>query len=563
MIGPLAITIDSPEAGARRFEACTGVFPIGSDPANRIVLPGEEVDWRHAVMILMEEEARIEALSNRCPVTVNGERVETRRRIAAGDRIGIGPYTLWYDEGAAPGEAAPPPAPAAPLPPAPPPAPAPPEPPDGGRRDVAREVKRQIQRELLDRLDLKRLTIRQVQAEELKRRIRDTLESIVGEIRGRLPEGMDRAELVREMYNEAVGLGPLEDFFGDPEITEIMVNGPDRIYVEKGGKLFLTGKTFMDAASVHAVIERIVSPIGRRIDESQPYVDARLPDGSRVNAIVSPLSLSGPCLTIRLFSKEPFTMENLIERNSITREVAEFLEACVKLRRNIVVSGGTGSGKTTLLNVISRSLPKDERIITIEDAAELRLPQEHVIRLEARPPNIEGRGAIPIRDLVRNALRMRPDRIVVGECRGGEALDMLQAMNTGHEGSLTTVHANSPRDALSRLETMVLMAGMDLPLRAIREQIGSAIHLVVHIARFSDGSRKVSRVSEVVGLEADRITMQDIFEFRQTGVDERGRVQGRTAPTGAVPTFLEDLEAHGLRVDRRIFGGGLREGGIG
>jgi len=282
-------------------------------------------------------------------------------------------------------------------------------------------------------------------------------------------------------------------------------------------------------------------------------VDARLPDGSRVNAIIHPLSLSGPCLTVRKFSREPLRVEDLVRFDTLVPAIADFLRAAVRLRRNIVVSGGTGTGKTTLLNVISGYIPDTERIITIEDAAELRLRQDHVIRLEARPPNIEGRGAISIRDLVRNALRMRPDRIVVGECRGGEALDMLQAMNTGHEGSLTTVHANSPRDVISRLETMVLMSGMDLPVRAIREQIGSAIHLIVHIARYSDGSRKIARIAELVGLEGDQVTMQDIFLFRQTGVDGKGRVQGRFLPTGSVPTFVEDLAARGLSIDRRMF----------
>ncbi len=312
----------------------------------------------------------------------------------------------------------------------------------------------------------------------------------------------------------------------------------------------------MNDTSVLAIIERIVSPIGRRIDESQPYVDARLPDGSRVNAIIHPLSLSGPCLTIRKFSKVPFTDRDLVRLGTLTDDATSLLDVCVRLRKNIIVSGGTGSGKTTLLNVLSGYLPAADRIVTIEDAAELRLTQSHVVRLEARPPNIEGRGAIPIRDLVRNALRMRPDRIVVGECRGGEALDMLQAMNTGHDGSLTTVHANSPRDVISRLETMVLMSGMDLPIRAIREQVASAIDLIVHESRLSDGSRKVTRITEVMGLEGDQITMQDLFEFKQTGIGEDGSVQGIFAPTGSVPSFLEDMKARGMSLDHAIFSPG-------
>jgi pilus assembly protein CpaF len=332
-----------------------------------------------------------------------------------------------------------------------------------------------------------------------------------------------------------------------------MVNGPNRLYVEKNGKLILTDSTFMDQASVLAIIERIVSPIGRRIDESQPYVDARLADGSRVNAIIHPLSLIGPCLTIRKFAKTPFTDADLIRFGTMTEKFCEFLRICVRMRKNIIVSGGTGSGKTTLLNVLSSYLPSDERIITIEDAAELRLKQDHVVSLEARPPNIEGKGAVAIRDLVRNALRMRPDRIVVGECRGGEALDMLQAMNTGHDGSLTTIHANSPRDVISRLETMVLMSGMELPVRAIREQVASAIDVIVHESRYSDGSRKIASIAEVVGLEGEQITMQNIFEFRQTGLDENGKVIGAFTATGSVPTFLEELHAYGMEIDRTMF----------
>jgi pilus assembly protein CpaF len=348
-------------------------------------------------------------------------------------------------------------------------------------------------------------------------------------------------------------LGPLEDLLADPSVTEIMVNGPSRVYVERRGKIELTEKTFLDDGSVLAVIERIVSPLGRRIDESQPYVDARLRDGSRVNAVIHPLSLTGPCLTIRKFSKVPLTEKDLIRLGTWTAEMCAFLQAAVLARKNIVVSGGTGSGKTTLLNVLGGFVPETDRIITIEDAAELQLKQEHVISLEARPPNIEGKGAISIRDLVRNSLRMRPDRILVGECRGGEALDMLQAMNTGHDGSLTTVHANSPRDTISRLETLVLMSGMDLPVRAIREQIASAVDLIVQESRFSDGSRKVTNITEVVGLEGDRTTMQDIFVYEQKGVDAEGRVVGRFAPTGSVPTFLDSLRARGVKLDQTMF----------
>ena len=416
-----------------------------------------------------------------------------------------------------------------------------------------REIKNQIHKELVQRLDLKRLSASRASSAELNKRAKETLQTIVNEVRSKLPPGIDADELAREIYNEALRLGPLEAFLADDTITEIMVNGPHMVYVERKGKLELTGQTFMDDASVLAIIERIVSPIGRRIDESQPYVDARLADGSRVNAIIPPLSLVGPCITIRKFSKTPLTTEDFIRFGTWTAEMAEFLKICVKMRKNIIVAGGTGSGKTTLLNVLSSFIPDNERVVTIEDAAELRLTQPHLVRLEARPPNIEGRGAITIRDLVRNALRMRPDRIIVGECRSGEALDMLQAMNTGHDGSLTTVHANSPRDVISRLETMVLMSGLDLPSRAIREQISSAVDLIVHESRMSDGSRRITHITEVLGLEGTQTIMQDIFEFKQTGVDKDGKIMGFLAPTGSVPTFFEQIKSRGLYLDPVIF----------
>jgi pilus assembly protein CpaF len=379
------------------------------------------------------------------------------------------------------------------------------------------------------------------------------LEAIVREVGSRLPPDIAPQALIKEVYDEAVGLGPLEDLLADATVTEIMVNGPTQVFVERNGRIESTDRTFLDDKSVLQIIERIVSPLGRRIDESQPYVDARLRDGSRVNAIIPPLSLTGPCITIRKFSKVPFSDQDLIRLGTFTPPIADFLRACVLAHRNIIVSGGTGSGKTTMLNVMSAYLPDADRIVTIEDAAELRLRQSHVVSLEARPPNIEGKGAITIRDLVRNALRMRPDRIVVGECRGGEALDMLQAMNTGHDGSLTTLHANSPRDVISRLETMVLMSGMDLPVRAIREQIASAIDVIVHLSRLSDGTRRIVNVTEVTGQEGDRITMQDVFVFKQRGVESGGRVVGDLLPTGAVPTFLDEMRARGVNLPTSIF----------
>jgi len=363
----------------------------------------------------------------------------------------------------------------------------------------------------------------------------------------------ERAQLVSDLQDEILGLGPLEALLRDPDISEIMVNSAYQVYVEKKGKLKPSDTRFKDNDHLMHIIEKIVAPLGRRIDESSPMVDARLPDGSRVNAIIPPMALKGPCLTIRKFSKDPFTIADLINFGTLTREMALFIEACVKARLNIVVSGGTGSGKTTTLNVLSSMIPNDERIVTIEDAAELQLRQEHVVSLESRPPNIEGKGQVAIRDLVRNALRMRPDRIVVGEVRGGEALDMLQAMNTGHDGSLTTGHANTPRDILSRLETMVLMAGMELPVRAIREQISSAIDLIIQQGRLRDGTRRLLYITEVLGMEGDIITLQDIFVFEQKGVDTNGAVIGRFRPTGIRPSFYDRIEQAGIKLSPTMF----------
>lgn len=363
----------------------------------------------------------------------------------------------------------------------------------------------------------------------------------------------DQMQLFEAIIAEILGLGPLEPLLAEDSITEIMVNGPKSIYVERGGNLTRVNVTFENNDHVLRVIDRIVSPLGRRVDESHPFEDARLADGSRVNVIIPPLALNGPTITIRKFSKRPLQIEDLINYGSLTSEIAEFLRATVKAKVNTVVSGGTGSGKTTLLNVLSNFIPEDERVITVENAAELQLQGEHVVTLESRPPNIEGKGAVTIQDLVVNCLRMRPDRIVVGECRSGEALDMLQAMNTGHEGSLTTAHSNSPRDTLARLEVMCLMAGMDLPVRAIREQIASAIDLICHQSRLRDGSRKVVKVTEIQGMEGDIITMSDIFEFEQTGI-EAGRVIGRIRPTGLRPKFIDAIEASGIHLAPSVFG---------
>ena len=385
---------------------------------------------------------------------------------------------------------------------------------------------------------------------------REEVEREVGRILdhgGELLTRVDRAKLIADIVNEAMGYGPIESLVRDANITEIMVNGPNIVFAEQGGKLFATAIRFRDDQHVMRIIEKIVSEVGRRIDEAQPYVDARLPDGSRVNAIIPPLALNGPCLTIRKFARDPYVADDLVAFGTLSAELVEVLRATVAAKLNVVVSGGTGAGKTTLLNVLSMFIPPTERIITIEDAAELQLKHEHWVRLETRPPNIEGRGQVTTRDLVRNALRMRPDRIIVGEVRGGEALDMLQALNTGHEGSLTTVHSNTPRDGLSRIETMVLMAGVELPTRAIREQVSSAIHLVVHVGRYIDGVRRVSKVAEVTGMEGDIITMQDVAVFVQEGIDNDGKVRGHHAFTGIRPRFYDRLKPAGVDLPLSLF----------
>lgn len=575
MAEQIQLEIRSPDGSSETHAVAHGVYPIGSERGNKILIPGDNVDPRHAILILHPKVFWLEDLNSKAGTFLAGKPVHGRAALLPGKEIGIGSYRLIVhtsdgsaplvapDSSAEPDSAAPqtlkPPPPDRPQieTPSPGTAPAPVKFQEPSRqnslRDQRRLIKKQIHGELLERLDIKRLTAAHIKETELHERTLKMLEQIVKDIQDRLPDWAEPRELIKEIYDEAVGLGPLEDLLFDPEITEIMVNRHDQIYVEKHGKLIMTDRVFMDDSSVMAIIERIVAPIGRRIDESQPYVDARLKDGSRVNAIIPPLALSGPCLTIRKFSKDPLTMENLVQFGSIDPRMADFLHQCVILRKNMIIAGGTGSGKTTFLNVVSSYLPETDRIVTIEDSAELRLPQPHVVRLESRPPNIEGRGAVMIRDLLRNALRMRPDRLVIGECRGGETLDMLQAMNTGHDGSMTTVHANSPRDVISRLETMTLMSGVELPTRAIREQIGAAIHLVVQTSRMSDGSRKVTNITEISGLEGERITMQDLFIFTQTGIDEKGKVKGFMTATGSVPTFMEEFKVRGLALDMEMF----------
>jgi pilus assembly protein CpaF len=389
-------------------------------------------------------------------------------------------------------------------------------------------------------------------AEERESLVKEALNKAYEQTGLKLPESI-RKELFHDVLDELIGFGPIQGLLEDPQITEVMVNRPDKVYIERAGKLQETHVKFENDDHILRVIERIVSPLGRRVDADSPMVDARLPDGSRVNAVIPPVAIDSPTLTIRKFSKSKLTIKQLIEFDTLTPMMSDFLRACVMGRLNIIISGGTGSGKTTLLNVLSSFIPENERVVTIEDSAELRLDQDHVVRMESRPPDIDGRGQVTIRDMVRNSLRMRPDRIVVGECRGGEALDMLQAMNTGHDGSLTTLHANSPRDALSRLETMVLMAGMELPLKVIRQQVASAVDLIVHQSRMKNGPRKITAISEVSGMEGDTIVMTDIFKYEQTGVTEDGSVIGHFRPTGIRPMFSPQLEAVGYKLSAELF----------
>lgn len=421
---------------------------------------------------------------------------------------------------------------------------------DGSASNSFQEMKSRLHRTLINRMDLTKLAA--LTPEQVHAEVSRLAESVL------IQEGMplsaaERERLVNDVQHELFGLGPLEPLLADPTISDILVNSHDTIYIERRGKIEATNVTFKDDEHLMRVIERIVSSVGRRIDESSPMVDARLQDGSRVNAIIPPLSIDGPVLSIRRFGSEPMRMKALIENKALTKDIAEMLEMCVNARLNVLISGGTGAGKTTLLNALSAYIPENERIVTIEDSAELQLQQPHVVRLETRPANIEGKGEVTQRDLVRNTLRMRPDRIVIGEVRGGEAIDMLQAMNTGHDGSLTTIHANTPRDALARLETMIQMTGMRLSDRAMRQQIASALDLVLQVARMSDGSRRVTSISEITGMEGETITMQEIFLYERTGIDSQGQVLGRFRPTGIRPRFAERLKSCGLQLPRTFF----------
>ncbi|MFL5344795.1 MAG: ATPase, T2SS/T4P/T4SS family [Hyalangium sp.] len=588
------VTLAEKGGGTEEIEFEKNEITIGRLAGNDIVLGKGNVSKYHSKIVAKDGKLIILDMKSTNGTFVNGKKIAAPQVLKPTDKIYIGDYIINVEPleagGAGGAEEEPPPEegyegeeepyeeePYEEEPPAPMPVRAqPPGAPENSKKNMPASLaaalqrnKRKIdprierytrlQKEIHDRLieylDLRRMDMDRLGDEELWRRTEKAIRDIIDQMDAdsELPEDVDREELLTDVINEALGLGPLEAFLASEEISEIMVNHANQIYIEQRGQLTLSEKTFSSNQAVLGVIERIVAPIGRRIDESSPLVDARLKDGSRVNAIIPPLALKGPCITIRKFKKDALKIQDLIKYKTVTAQMAEFLEMCVRARKNIVISGGTGSGKTTTLNIISSFIPEGERIITVEDAAELQLPQEHWVQLESRPPNLEGKGAITIRDLVKNCLRMRPDRIVVGECRSGETLDMLQAMNTGHDGSLTTLHANTPRDAIARLETMVLMSGMELPVKAIREQIASAVHLIVQQTRFSDGTRKICFITEVSGMEVDIVTLQDIFYYKQDGFTDDNKVRGRFVASGFVPKFYDDLQRKGIPVNMSIF----------
>ena len=538
------IWLSGGRADVEEFPCTNDEARLGKAEDNLVVLQGWTIAAHHAIIQRGHDGLYVKALESRSAIQVNGQRIQKPYGpLTPEDEIQIGGYRLLVRDDT------PFPAVSTQVPVAPPIAPSPllpdPEP-------VDFTLLRLLHDRLISRMDFRRIDTTQMPEEELRTRTRTLLGEIIADdpqLRGR----EDRDLLIEAALNEVVGLGPLESLLADDSVTEIMVNRYDEIFVERAGKLVSAPIVFSSPEAVSSVIDRIVAPLGRRIDESSPMVDGRLKDGSRVNAVIPPVALKGPSLTIRKFSKKRLEDGDLIRFGSANPPMLAFMRMAVEQRKNILISGGTGSGKTTLLNILSNHIPSAERIVTIEDAAELRLYQSNLVSMEARPANAEGQGQISIRELVRNSLRMRPDRIVVGECRGGEALDMLQAMNTGHDGSLTTVHANSPRDALSRLEVMVLMAGMDLPVLAIRQQVASAIDLIVQQSRFADGTRKITHVSEVTGMENGVIQLQDLYLFRNQGFDADGNVRGRFGATGRIPEFYEELIARGVDVDRGIF----------
>lgn len=576
----------SDSKGARsELQIAQDAATIGRADNNAIVLKGWTVGKHQATIEIRAGGAYLIDHGGMTVTEVNGKTVDGEYGpLTPSDEIGIASYSLKVvsvdDHGAAAPIVVPPPPPpptvvkprvadsvavpppptaaasiAAVPPPPPPPVPRadPPRAPlTDNQRDALAVARDTVQKKLIQTMDLRRVDVSRMNEDELRNTTSVLINEIIASETG-LPAGVDKARVAKAVLDEAVGLGPLEDLLSDPAITEIMVNRYDQIYIEQSGKLTLSDITFSGEKAVVSAIERIVAPLGRRIDESSPMVDARLKDGSRVNAVIPPLALKGANITIRKFSKNKLHDTDLIRFGSVTKEIMQFMQQAVHHAANIVISGGTGSGKTTLLNVLSNYIPDDDRIITVEDAAELQLGQPHVVSLESRPPNVEGKGAVTIRDLVKNCLRMRPDRIVVGECRGGEALDMLQAMNTGHDGSMTTAHANTPRDCIARLEVMTLMSGLDLPIRAIREQISSAVHIIIQQSRFPDGSRRVTHVTEITGMEGDMIQLQDIFLFKMEGYGPDGKIRGKFTATGAIPELYQTLQERGIPVDLSIF----------
>ena len=525
----IQLLLQVPGQASKRLSITRFPYTIGSDSGCNLTLRHGEILPEHLKIDMLQGQPQWVPSG---PTQVNGATIQGPTVLQASDRVKIGPVQLRLQSVEVNTSATPPPPKSerpAPL--------------------QDHELLKSLHKGLLENLDLKRMDLSQTSDGEIRRQSETILQRLVSEVpRHRLGDN-SLERWIQMVIDQALGLGPLEDLLKDAEVTEIMVNNADNIFVERSGKLSLSGYRFIDNQQVIDVIRRIIAPIGRRIDESSPMVDARLADGSRVNAIIPPLAVSGPSITIRRFATEPFRMDDLIGFDTLTPNMAKFLKVCVEQRKNICISGGTGSGKTTLLGVVSGFIPEGERIITIEDAAELRLPQEHIVSLESKPPNLEGKGAIPIRKLVINSLRMRPDRIVVGECRGAEALDMLQAMNTGHDGSLTTLHANTCRDAISRLETMVLMAGTNLPSRAIIEQVASAVDVIVQTTRYPDGTRKITSISVVDGMEGEKITLHEVFAHKTRGYDTEGKVLGSFVCEGGVPAFYKDLQERGVNVD--------------
>lgn len=518
-----------------------GPISVGRDPDSQLFLDDDLVSRTHLVVRECEAGLEIEDVSTNGSLLDGTPLRKTTRRVCGRARVQLGASVLTMSRAeTGPAErAAPTPQPDAPA--------AEPQTSSRSEQEDANELRRSIHRQLLEQLDLSSIDPLRREDAGLRPRVLAALRRIVDQLDAQLPGGLSRDALVGEMADEALGLGPLEELLADPSVSEVMVVDPHTIYVERQGKLTLSGRRFTDDERVRAAIERIVTPLGRRVDESSPLVDARLLDGSRVNIVIRPLALRGSCVTIRKFARTPIKLAKLLQLGALSEPMGRFLTRSVRAKKNIVIAGGTGSGKTTLLNVLSGAIPSSERIVTIEDAAELQLPQPHVVSLESRPANMEGKGEISIRELVKNALRMRPDRIVVGECRAGEALDMLQAMNTGHDGSLTTTHANSPIEALSRLETLCMMAGLPLPQEAIRRQIAKSVHLLVQQSRLSDGSRRVTSITEIVGLARDgAVQLRPIFEFKQTGMSSDGKVEGSYRPTGYLPSFLNDMIVQGI-----------------